>query len=290
MSPISLDNCIYRNNKLDKSFSELNSFTYTKNTSPLNYRDQSVIPYRAIQPPLKAGNLMKRLASEIEPFSLSKGFSFATLKAELESVVVFLHSKLPFVPIKVIRANTMDSESNVIQLVLDGQLIAAVVYKDHTDREFREVKYFCTAYAGYGYGTLLMNELKRQAAFSSLYFIVLYASNTATQFFEKQRFYLVESVRGLSKYVILPRVEQYQRSTLMVADLVDELSLKTKGDWRVGQLITVECGWKRKQLEDAVIRKVSDCGSKIFVHFKKWSASFDEWIVATASRLNPRPS
>ena len=219
------------------------------------------------------------------PFTPSDGFLFVTLKPDLECLVHFLHSKLPCVPIKVIRANTMDSESHAMQLVIEGQLIAAVVFKDHPDREFREVKYFCTAFTGCGYGSKVMTELKRHASYCQIYFIVLYASNTATLFFHKQHFIPIEKSRGLSKHVVLPRIEQYQRSTLMVADLVDELNLDTSADWRVGQKILVECGLRRRQLEEAVIQEISSCHCKILVHFKKWASNYDEWMIACASRV-----
>lgn len=243
---------------------------------------------------------MKRLAPDadseatLSTFTLSDGFLFVSLKPDLEKVVIFLHTKLPCVPIKVIRANTMDSESHVMQLVIDGQLIAAVVFKDHSDREFREVKYFCTAFTGCGYGSKVMGELKMHAANCHIYFIVLYASNTATVFFQKQKFIPIEHSRGLSKHVVLPRVEQYQRSTLMVADLVEELDLDTTADWSVGQNILVECGLRRRQLEEAVIKEVSSDRCKILVHFKKWASNYDEWMIARASRVTvdskrPRP-
>ena len=72
----------------------------------------------------------------------------------------------------------------------------------------------------------------------------------------------------------------------MAADLVDELGLKVTGSWKVGERLLIECGLRRKQYEEGVVTAISDCQCKILVHFNKWAANFDEWIVASASRLN----
>ena len=73
--------------------------------------------------------------------SLDFAFDEAPYKEHREQVVQFLFAKLPCVPIKVIRANTLDTDAQVIRLVdpNTNTLLAAVVFKDHPDREFREV-------------------------------------------------------------------------------------------------------------------------------------------------------
>ena len=222
-------------------------------------------------------------------FELSKGFDEAPKREDKEDVVHFLFERLPCVPIKVIRANTMDSEACVIRYLdpFSSQLVAAVVYKDHKDREFREVKYFCSAFAGGGLGSLLMSETKRDAVSKGLFFIVLYASNTATVFFEKQRFVTPDNLKGLSRTVMLPRVEQYQRSTLMAVDLIDEFNLlrDKPTHLKIGDKVKVECGLRRTSLEDASVIEVSQCRRKIMVHFAKWASQFDEWIVACSCRV-----
>ncbi len=119
------------------------------------------------------------------------------------------------------------------------------------------------------------------------FFVVLYASNTATGFFAKQGYVPIETLTGLSRSVIMPRVEQYQRSTLMGADLVEELDLLHNRTTHagIGDPVEVECGLRRTTEEAANIVEVSPCKRKVKVHFKKWSQEFDEWIVVAAKRL-----
>ena len=133
-----------------------------------------------------------------------------------------------------------------------------------------------------------MRYTKEHAAIAGMFFVVLYASNTATGFFAKQGYVPVEQLIGLSRQVIMPRVEQYQRSTLMGADLIEELDLlQTKTcTAQAGDAVEVECGLRRTTTEAANIVEISACKRKLKVHFKKWSPEFDEWIVVAAKRLS----
>jgi len=212
-----------------------------------------------------------------------------------EEIVKFTHARLPCVPIKVIRANSFEPDARVFRMRTNDtthELIGAVVFKDHELVEFREVKYFATLYAGGGFGTKLMNALKRDAAAARLFYIVLYASNTAIQFFAKQQFLnFPDQICGLSKSVVLSRVEQYQRSTLMACDLIDLYP----GDWKgsckkmkVGDTVLVSHGMRHARDEEGVVLETKGV-MKVKVRFPKWTIDTDEWIVTGAKRIKLKP-
>lgn len=169
------------------------------------------------------------------------------------------------------------------------QLVGAVVFRDHGNVEFREVKYFATIYPGAGYGTHLMNALKRDAIDCNLFYIVLYASNTAIPFFSKQQFSnFPTEVYGLSKTVVLSRVEQYQRSTLMACDLIDLFPSSWKGRFirmKVGDAVNVSHGIRHTRDEEGVVIETRGF-NKVKVHYPKWTADSDEWIVTGAKRIS----
>ncbi len=175
----------------------------------------------------------------------------------------------------------------------DNQLIGAIVFKDHPDVEFREVKYFCTAYQGGGIGSRLMRALKDDAVKEGLFFIVLYASNTAVQFFAKQLFLnYPDQVIGLSKSVVLGRIEQYQRSTLMASDLVAEYpgSFKYLYDGKqmhipsVGDSVLVTHGVRRTREEEGIVTDIRD-KIRVRVKYPKWTDDTEEWIIVGSKRL-----
>jgi hypothetical protein len=171
-------------------------------------------------------------------------------------------------------------------------LVGAVVFKDHPESEFREVKYFATAYQGSGFGAKLMNALKQEAVNLRLFFIVLYASNTAVQFFEKQQFLkFPENVCGLSRSVVLSRVEQYQRSTLMACDLLDLYPNQFKGigmKMSAGTQVLVSHGLRHAREEDGIVVEVRP-PLKVKVRYPKWTSDTDEWIVTAAKRIRLKP-
>lgn len=194
-------------------------------------------------------------------------------------------------PIKVIRANSLEPEARVFRMrsSSDNQLIGAIVLKDHPDVEFREVKYFCTAYQGGGIGSRLMTALKEDTVKEGLFFIVLYASNTAVQFFAKQLFLnYPDEVIGLSKSVVLGRVEQYQRSTLMASDLIaeypDSFSALHDASPSIGDIVLVTHGVRRTREEEGVITAVRD-KIRVKVKYPKWTDDTEEWIIVGAKRL-----
>jgi hypothetical protein len=211
--------------------------------------------------------------------------------------VRFLHARLPCVPIKVIRANSYEPEARVLTMRTNDEhrhLIGAVVFKDHEQVEFREVKYFCTAYQGGGIGTRLMDALKADTVKASLFYIVLYASNTAIQFFAKQKFLnFPNDIVGLSKSVVLARIEQYQRSTLMACDLIDLFpdSFSHLADGlilREGDTVLVSHGIRHARDEEGeIIEKKGKL--KIKVHYPRWTSDSDEWIVVGSKRLKFLP-
>ena len=203
----------------------------------------------------------------------------------------FIHARLPCVPIKVIRANSFEPEAKVLRMRTNDahqHLIGAVVFKDHDAVEFREVKYFATAYQGSGFGAKLMDELKRDCIKCSLFFMVLYASNTAVQFFAKQQFLnFPDQITGLSKTVVLSRVEQYQRSTLMACDLLELFPAQYKGIGRrlkSGDEVLVSHGSRHPRDEEAVVIETKGA-LKAKVRYPKWTPDTDEWIVTAAKRL-----
>jgi hypothetical protein len=224
-------------------------------------------------------------------------FEYPESRTDKEEVVRFLHARLPCVPIKVIRANSFEPEARVFTMRTNDehrQLIGAVVFKDHEQVEFREVKYFCTAYQGGGIGTRLMNALKTDSVDFKFFYIVLYASNTAVDFFSKQKFLTFpEQVIGLSKSVVLARVEQYQRSTLMACDLIDLFpgSFSHMADGlilREGDTVLVSHGIRHARDEEGeIIEKKGNL--KIKVHYPKWTVDSDEWIVVGSKRLKFLP-
>lgn len=174
----------------------------------------------------------------------------------------------------------------------DLQLIGAVVFKDHLSAEFREVKYFCTAYPGGGMGTRLMNALKTDGVKLGLFYIVLYASNTAITFFAKNSYLLFpDKICGLSKSIVLSRVEQYQRSTLMACDLVDLFPASFKwmkqNKYAIGDDVLVSHGLRHAKDENAFVTERSG-PFKIKVRYPKWTHDTDEWIVVGAQRLKPK--
>lgn len=221
-------------------------------------------------------------------------FDYPSNRADKEEIVKFLHARLPSVPIKVIRANTYEPEAKVFRMRSGAdqpQLIGAVVFKDHDSAEFREVKYFCTAYPGGGIGTRLMNSLKEDAVTAKLFFIVLYASNTAVTFFSKQAFVnFPEKTCGLSKTVVLSRVEQYQRSTLMACDLIEHFPMSYK--WmrtklKEGDFVFVSHGMRHARDEEAFVVERSGL-HKVKVRYPKWTNDTDEWIVVGAQRMKKK--
>ena len=224
-------------------------------------------------------------------------FEYPVSRVDKEEVVRFLHTKLPCVPIKVIRANSFEPEARVFTMRTNDdhkQLIGAVVFKDHDQVEFREVKYFCTAYQGAGIGTRLMDALKLDAVAAKLFYIVLYASNTAVQFFAKQKYLnFPDEIKGLSKSVVLARIEQYQRSTLMACDLIDLYpeSFKQLSDGlilREGDTVLVSHGIRHARDEEGeIIEKKGKL--KIKVHYPRWTSDSDEWIVVGSKRLKFLP-
>jgi len=170
------------------------------------------------------------------------------------------------------------------------QLIGAVVFKDHDQVEFREVKYFCTAYQGGGIGTRLMNALKEDSIEAKLFHIVLYASNTAVQFFAKQDFLnFPDQIVGLSKSVVLARIEQYQRSTLMACDLIDLFPKKfsfllSPDTVQAGDKVIVSHGMRHARDEEGVVTETKG-KFKIKVRYPRWTSDSDEWITIGAKRL-----
>ena len=168
------------------------------------------------------------------------------------------------------------------------QLIGAVVFKDHEAVEFREVKYFATAYQGSGYGKKLMDALKKDSVDTRMFYIVLYASNTAVTFFEKQFFHnFPANICGLSKTVVLTRIEQYQRSTLMACDLIDifPASYPEPGtNVRVGDRVVVSHGLRHARNEEAEVIETKGPW-KVKVSYPRWTSDSDEWIVISAKRL-----
>lgn len=219
-------------------------------------------------------------------------YDFPATRAEREEIVKFIHARLPCVPIKVIRANSFEPEAKVLRMRTNDanqQLIGAVVFKDHEAVEFREVKYFATAYQGSGFGAKLMDELKRDCVKDNLFFMVLYASNTAVQFFAKQKFLnFPDQIVGLSKTVVLSRVEQYQRSTLMATDLTELFPDQYKGVGKrlnKGDDVFVSHGNRHPRDEEGVV--IDTKGAlKVKVRYPKWTPDTDEWIVTAAKRLS----
>ena len=193
------------------------------------------------------------------------------------------------------RANALDPEAKVYRMRSgDGNLslVGAVVFKDHEGSEFREVKYFATAYQGGGFGSKLMNALKLDAVKLKLFYIVLYASNTAIQFFEKQQYLnFPEQITGLSKSVVLSRVEQYQRSTLMACDLLELFPTQYKGmgiKMSVGSEVLVSHGLRHAREEEGIVIDVKQ-PFKVKVRYPKWTPDTDEWIVTAAKRIRLKP-
>lgn len=218
-------------------------------------------------------------------------YDFPTSKIEKEEIVRFIHARLPCVPIKVIRANSLDPDAKVYRMRTNDDrrlLVGAVVFKDHPAAEFREVKYFATAYQGGGFGRKLMDALKTDAVIQRLFYIVLYASNTAVQFFEKQNFLkFPEQIKGLSRSVVLARVEQYQRSTLMACDLIDLFPNDFKGigiKMKIGTEVLVSHGLRHAREEEGVVVEVKP-PLKVKVSYPKWTQDTDEWIVTAAKRI-----
>ena len=224
-------------------------------------------------------------------------FEYPQSRVDKEEAVRFLHARLPCVPIKVIRANSFEPEARVLTMRTNDahrQLIGAIVFKDHEQVEFREVKYFCTAFQGGGIGTRLMNALKSDTVGAKLFYIVLYASNTAVQFFAKQNFLnFPDNIVGLSKSVVLARIEQYQRSTLMACDLIDLFpeSFSHLADGlilREGDTVLVSHGIRHARDEEGEILEKKG-KLKIKVHYPRWTSDSDEWIVVGSKRLKFLP-
>ena len=223
-------------------------------------------------------------------------YDFPESLAEKEEIVKFLHARLPCVPIKVIRANSFEPEARVYRMRTNDaarQLVGCVVFKDHEAVEFREVKYFATIYPGGGYGSRLMNALKQDSIASRLFYIVLYASNTAVQFFAKQQYLnFPDQIYGLSKATVLSRIEQYQRSTLMACDLVDLYPARMKGvgvRMKVGDQVLVSHGMRHAREEEGVVTETKGI-MKVKVRYPKWTNDTDEWIVTGAKRIRLKPT
>ena len=221
----------------------------------------------------------------------SEIYDYPTSRIDKEEIVKFIHARLPCVPIKVIRANSFEPEAKVYRMRTNDaqrQLVGAIVFKDHDIAEFREVKYFATSHQGSGYGRKLMDALKSDGVDARLFYIVLYASNTAVQFFQKQHFNDFPSqICGLSKTVVLSRIEQYQRSTLMACDLLELFPSSFKSletSVKIGDRVLVSHGLRHARDEEAEV--IGTNGPlKIKVTYPRWTADSDEWIVTGAKRL-----
>jgi hypothetical protein len=223
-------------------------------------------------------------------------YDFPSTKAEKEEIVKFIHARLPCVPIKVIRANSLDPEAKVYRMRTADEskmLVGAVVFKDHESAEFREVKYFATAYQGGGFGSRLMNSLMQDAVIRRLFYIVLYASNTAVLFFEKQQFLrFPEQIIGLSRSVVLSRVEQYQRSTLMACDLLELFPSQFKSfvkKMAIGTEVLVSHGLRHTREEEGSVIEVKP-PFKVKIRYPRWTSDTDEWIVTAARRIRTKPT
>jgi histone acetyltransferase len=72
----------------------------------------------------------------------------------------------------------------------DDEIIGAICYRPYSDMKFAEIA-FCAVSASQqvkGYGTKIMNLVKRQAVIENLEYFITYADNYAIGYFKKQGF------------------------------------------------------------------------------------------------------
>lgn len=187
------------------------TFIYDSNILPivlLNYTDVAAVGEK------------RSLSSEATPQTGVISYAVFTNDDRDESLIALVTLKnifskqLPKMPRDYIVRLVFDKRHKSFAIMLDGRIIGGVCYRTYRDQRFGEIA-FC-AISGTeqvkGYGSILMNNLKRHAQVEGLEYFLTYADNYAIGYFQKQ---------GFSKTITMPKdrwsgfIKDYDGATLV---------------------------------------------------------------------------
>jgi histone acetyltransferase len=122
--------------------------------------------------------------------------------------------QLPKMPREYIVRLVFDSRHISLAIFRNGRLIGGVCYRPYPTRRFGEIAFLAISGTDQvrGYGTILMNNLKRHAQENGIEYFLTYADNFAIGYFQKQ---------GFSKNIAMPKerwmgyIKDYDGGTLM---------------------------------------------------------------------------
>lgn len=162
----------------------------------------------------------RSLSSEATPQTGVISYAVFTNDDRDESLIALVTLKnifskqLPKMPRDYIVRLVFDKRHKSFAIMLDGRIIGGVCYRTYRDQRFGEIA-FC-AISGTeqvkGYGSILMNNLKRHAQVEGLEYFLTYADNYAIGYFQKQ---------GFSKTITMPKdrwsgfIKDYDGATLV---------------------------------------------------------------------------
>ena len=122
--------------------------------------------------------------------------------------------QLPKMPREYIVRLVFDKRHKSFAICLNGRIIGGICYRPYKEQRFGEIA-FCAISATEqvrGFGTSLMNHLKKHVQVEGLEYFLTYADNYAIGYFQKQ---------GFSKTIAMPKerwfgyIKDYDGGTLM---------------------------------------------------------------------------
>lgn len=147
---------------------------------------------------------------------------------EPENMKAMVHLKdifskqLPKMPTEYISRLVLDRRHKALAMVKQGTIIGGIQFRPFVDRNFIEIV-FCAVTRQQqvrGYGSYLMNHLKKYAQSQKIYHFLTYADNFAIGYFKKQGFTLEVE---LDKSVWVGVIKDYDGGTMMHCALSDSI-------------------------------------------------------------------
>lgn len=130
--------------------------------------------------------------------------------------------QLPKMPTEYISRLVLDRRHKAVAMVKNKVIIGGIQFRPFVDRNFIEIV-FCAVTRNQqvrGYGSYLMNHLKKYAQSQKIYHFLTYADNFAIGYFKKQGFTLDID---LDKSVWMGVVKDYDGGTMMHCALSDKI-------------------------------------------------------------------